>query len=393
MFKGLYLDGTGSASTDNPNVTSDLTVIVEFWKEIWPVAETQDLVSVYNSQGNQRSWIFRLLSGGLADFLWSTDGTAIDNTPGYSIAAILGFRAIKVEFDSDPGTVTISIADSKAGPWTQIGQHNIGSITTLFSSSADLLIGGHITGGGLTDPLQNSVIKAVEVYGGISTNLLVDARFDDLSRGTTSFTDNTSNVWTLSSDAIIVDGQTPEIGLWLPDSIEEVAEWAVVDTPGDLSEVNNNLIDAFVGDQTLNEQDAVITNNQGGGPFDADSSQKVKWREINGIAFVWWDIFFGANHDIPALGRIEIDLPVAADTSFHNVDLSLGVGDLIGEGHLYDSSSAGGRQLCSVQLMSGSKIRIDLEGGNPIRHLTGDDPFIPASSDTWVFNGVYKVAP
>lgn len=391
MFKGLFLDGSGFASTTNPDVNGDFTVVIELWKESWTPLVAESLAQVFEESGNQRSWDVKVGVGGTLQFVWSTDGAAVQTsesvvTVDSLVSAARESIALKIELDVDPGTVTMYSAPNRNGTFVQFFQESVG-ITSLFSSSADLVIG--------TAGLSNSVIRALEVYSDISTTLVVNAQFENEVRGTTSFVDDTTNTWTLSDNTIIIDGQTPEIGLWLPDSVEEMAEWAVADTPGELSEVNGNLIDAFVGDQALQSQQAVITNNNDEGPFGVGGggSRQVKWRVINGIAFVWWDILFGTNPSIPALGRIEIELPVAADTTFHNALENAGEGDTIGEAHLYDNSAESGRQLATTQLSDhADRIRLITETGVPIAHVTGDDPWVPADGDAWSITATYKVA-
>lgn len=393
MFKGLYLDGTGWATTTNPNITGDLTVIVELWKEIWETGVKENLACVYETSGGERSWYLDIDNGSnQLEFGWSTDGAvassfAADIPDSFKT---VDFTAFKMEFDSDPGTVELFAAETEAGPWTLLGTHNIGSITTLFSSSADLIVGMLRP----SDParlLTNAVVKKVQVYSSVGTGTpVVDADFDAEARGTTTFVDNQSNTWTLNNNSAIIDGQTPNLDLHVPDPTDIAKEWAE-GVAKEWNELNVESIDTYVGNKVLTEVDvSVFSEND---LVDVDGSAKARYMELGDLVVMWIEIKIGGSHTIPTLGFIEISLPVTPDASFHNKSSFAGRGDTVGEGHLYDASTATERQTAIVYLdFTVGRIRVALEENQVNRNLTGDDPFIPADGDAWNFSLMYKKA-
>lgn len=398
MFKGLYLNGSGYAETTNPNITGDLTVVAELWKERWSTDSNQALVSVYNTLANQRSWIFRIDNNDLLDFVWSTDGIAPLSTDGIQIPSKYrtnDFSRFKVEVNVDPinpGTVTFYAFDfdPAVNAYVQLSQEVIAANTSFFSSTADLVVGAISTTSPIpSDTIDNAVIKKVEVYNGININLVVDARFDLEVRGTTSFTDNTTNIWTLNPSASIIDGQTPNIGLWLPDVKDVANEWAK-DLTQELNELNAEAIDTFVTTGAFQTVDNVVINDTvNGGPYTHDGTAKVHWREIGDLVVMNIDIFFGANNTAKNAGFVQLILPVACDVVFHDTQAGSALGDIVGEAHLYDSSPEANRQNGVVFLASSDKVQIALmEGTSTI--LGGTVPFTPASGDSWNLSLVYK---
>lgn len=394
MFKGLFLDSLSWATAANPNLVSDFTVVVDLWKEDWNPVATEDFVTVYESAGNERSWRFGLNGSGDLQFVFSTDGTDANlfflTTPIPSFLESNEPVALKIEIDVDPGNVTFYSAPDRNSTFVQFAQVSHSGIITLNASTADLVVGARGLAGVGPDgsPLGNSTIKAVELYSDISTTLVVNAQFENEIRGTTSFTDDTANVWTLSDNAVIVDGQTPEMGLWLPDPTDVAKDWAVTT---ELSRLNAQAIDTFVGDLAFNKQDAVFRDINNGSPINANNIQEVKWIEINGIVLAWWDILFGSNPTNLSTGFIEVDLPVTADTTFHTPGASRFDSDLLGEGKLFRSQTNTDRVLCSTHLRSSTRIRIALDTGFQ-RDLNGDDPWTPDNLDGWNFNAIYKAA-
>lgn len=382
MFRGLYLDSSASAKTTNPNITGDLTVVVELWKEDWtPVA--QNWVTVWDT--SQRSWIVGQITSDELTFQYSTDGSAVADTVSFPIPSSFkteDFAAFKVEFDSDPGTITFYAAETKAGPWTSLGSHSIGSITALFSSTADLVVGQGV---------NHSVIKAVEVYSGISTSIVVNAIFENEVRGTTTFIDVTSNSWTLSPNAAIVDDRTPNIGLWLPDSTDLAKEWAK-DLTQELNELNVKAIDAFVGIQGFQTDNTFIIEGSAGGTVDLGSggTKEARWVLVGDLVIMSIDVLFGSSPSLPD-EAIHIHLPVGFDSSFHNSSSGPGTSDSVGEAHFYDNDLIGNRANGVVFLrIDPDVVAVALIFGDNHSALWGNAPFSVENGDSWNLNMLYK---
>lgn len=198
------------------DIVGDIDVRIELWPHTWRANREQILISKYLITGNQRSWVFYMDGSGYLKAAWSTDGTAggrIFVTSTAAVPATSGHLAVRFTLDVNNGaagnTAAFYTSPTIGGSWTQLGSSVVtAGVTSIFSSSADLTVGGgadvqSIFGGGAVG-VGGKIYKA-EVYNGIAGTRVANMDATAQTMGATSWSDGltTPNTWTVSSGARI----------------------------------------------------------------------------------------------------------------------------------------------------------------------------------------------
>lgn len=210
----LSLDGTATADASTPDaaaldITGDIDIRCELYLDNWADPAGPIFVAKWDDAGDERSYLFGVGSGLLA-ILWTTDGTL--GTLGQMfttqpVPLISGRLAVRVTLDVDNGssgrTATFYTAASIDGPWTQLGDADIDSGTTsIHAGTASLQVGNRSESG--TGAPTTGRVYAAEVRDGIDGTVVADPDFSAEDAGTTSFSDDAGNTWTLGGTAEIV---------------------------------------------------------------------------------------------------------------------------------------------------------------------------------------------
>ena len=170
------------------------------------------LLSKYDTTGNQRSWGLTYFNGYIS-FAWSPDGTLASLVSAQtSVMAVPnpsnGFLALKMTLDVNNGaggsTCTFYTSDSISGTWTQLGSPIVNAgVTSIFSSSAGILIGGSSSFSTYRSPLGR--VEKVEIRNGIAGTVVANPDFTAATAGASTLTDSTGKVWTAVGQALITD--------------------------------------------------------------------------------------------------------------------------------------------------------------------------------------------
>jgi hypothetical protein len=191
-------------------ITGDLDIRFEI-DTSWQPDGGIDIVGRYTRTGSDRSYAVAIYNG-WPELWWSTDGadsTGVTPTVKPPMP-LIGRRAIRVTLDVNNGsggyTVTWYTSDSISGTWTQLGDAiaTTGGTTSINAGTSRMEIGDLEYGNGTFNIAQVATrIYAVQVYDGIGGTLVADADFTGLADGATSFTDSTSNDWTVVGGTVI----------------------------------------------------------------------------------------------------------------------------------------------------------------------------------------------
>lgn len=228
---GPRLDLTSSTYTmSTPDAASlDITGDIDVRIDVAPTTWTsgQMLVNRYAVGGNH-AWSLMLEPDGRLTFKWTTTG--VDQRFATSTLPVPGGRRrqLRATLDVNNGasgtTVEFWVASGRGG-WTRLGAPVVSTGTTsVYNPTAPLHIGNpvaiSVTPNG--NPLGRLVgsVYGVQVYAGIGGVLRVDvAPEDQAAAGTTSFTDGTGRVWTLTGAASLSNSHVRmegEIPAWPP---------------------------------------------------------------------------------------------------------------------------------------------------------------------------------
>lgn len=142
-FQGAFT--SDKASLD---IVGDIDIRIDVDPYSWRTSNM--FISKYLVTGNQRSWALYMDNNGFLIFVWSTDGTSagrIFSTSTVPVPATSGRLSIKVAFKVNNGagsnTTAFATAATIGGTYTQLGTTIIkAGVTSIFSSSAELVIGG-----------------------------------------------------------------------------------------------------------------------------------------------------------------------------------------------------------------------------------------------------------
>ncbi|SCF22556.1 hypothetical protein [Micromonospora mirobrigensis] len=181
------------------------------------------LAARFEPTGNQRCWYFGVVPGGYLGFVWYTDG---GSTFGFAqstvpiVAEASGELTVNVELDVDNGAGGWSVrfyqARTMAGPWQQVGATRTGAgVTSVFNSASTPLNVGweHNVN---AQPFVGDLIALQVRVGG---TLVTSPNFASMSLGTSTLTDAQGRVYTLSSEARVIDRGARFYG--------EVSSWPV----------------------------------------------------------------------------------------------------------------------------------------------------------------------
>ncbi|MFJ6615462.1 hypothetical protein ACIQPT_34880 [Streptomyces sp. NPDC091289] len=217
----LRLEGNTSSYARTPDIadldiTGDIDVRVEATAD-WYGTTSQALLGKWDSDGNQRSYLLRILDGTIV-FNWSTAGSAtlFAQRP---LPALPKRAALRATLDVNNGaggfTARFYWAPTMDGPWSQIGDVLSSTpATSIYSGSTPLEIAPVLASG--VTPLEGQVHRA-EVRAGINGTVVADFDVRSLPEGTTGWTDSVGRTWTVGSDATITDRQYRfhgEISAW-----------------------------------------------------------------------------------------------------------------------------------------------------------------------------------
>lgn len=200
--------GAGDRASTPDHASLDITGALELWVDLSaaavPPAAVQTLAGKWATTGNQRSFLFQVLTDGKLRFMWSTDGTATVTADSPSpITLPAGVRrALGVRFNPNTGTgwrVEFHIADQVDGPATLLGVTTGGAATSVFAGSAAFEVGGN----GTATPFIGQMFAA-QLRNGIAGTIVTEPDFTNLAGGTTVFTDLFGRPWTLNLNADII---------------------------------------------------------------------------------------------------------------------------------------------------------------------------------------------
>lgn len=194
------------SSLDNidNSITGDIDIRVLVSLDDWTPAADRTLFSKYNTVGDQRSFRMYVDTGGVFKFAWSTAGTlgSLITESGPSTAAYPDgtsrWLRVTMDVDNGGGNREVRFFDSPNGVvWTQLSLVT-GAVTSIFNSTASLLVGAINTGGAA---LEGNAFYA-ELRRGINGGIV--ARFDPSNilfvsaQSPTSFVGGAGETWSLS---------------------------------------------------------------------------------------------------------------------------------------------------------------------------------------------------
>lgn len=296
-YGGLYLPGSSGAYASTPDnaaldITGDIDLRADVTVAAWQTpAVTIPFVAKYTEAGNQRSYVLQL-AGGLLQFVWSNDGTAVLQVLSTAAVPISSGRlAVRATLDVNNGaggnTVTFYTAPAINGPWTQLGIAVVtGFTTSIFNSTAVGQIHG-INGTGTT---ATYVTHAAEIRNGIDGTAVANPDFDAQAAGTTSFADPAGRTWTMNGTSSIISGYaaaeirsvgTRNCGLRVADLAGDIAttpDNAALDITGDI----DLRIDLTMTDWSNRYTNVVCKWNQPG-----QQSYLLQIAPNGAVTFVW----------------------------------------------------------------------------------------------------------
>ena len=207
----LYLpgiSGNNATTLDSAalDITGDIDVRCKVALETWFSANTQVLVSKFNATGNQRSYALRVVSSGLLNFTWSTNGAGAGANPIVSSTVALPVVDsqtlwVRATLDVDNGASgnTVTFYTSNDGTnWTQLGDAVVtASTTSIFNSTSNVIVGSRDAG--VTELARGKFFRA-QILDGIGGTVAFDADFETAmtSQTVASFTESSSNAATIT---------------------------------------------------------------------------------------------------------------------------------------------------------------------------------------------------
>ncbi|MEU3972336.1 hypothetical protein [Streptomyces bacillaris] len=207
----LQLAGNTSSYARTPDhnsldITGDIDLRVEATTD-WYSPASQSLLGKWDSVGNRRSYLLRIINGQLI-LNWSVAGNS--TLTALTILPALPRRAaLRATLDVNNGTGGYTArfywAPSLDGPWEQISDPVSNTPTTSIYSGTTPLEVAPIDATGVT-PLKGRVHRA-EARAGIGGTVV--AAFDARAQpeGATSWTDTAGRTWTLGPAATVSDRQ------------------------------------------------------------------------------------------------------------------------------------------------------------------------------------------
>lgn len=214
-----YMPGTvGSYLATPDTAVLDLTDVVDVRMDITPDAwrsnpEGRLLAAKLSLDSSQQSWAFIRRSAGQLRLLWSPDGTSaarIGVSSTVPIPVDSGRLAVRAALEGDNGaggyTVTFYTAPTIDGPWTPLGDPVVGAgVTSVFASTADLMIGaGYVGGPVFSDLLQfHGRLHGFQLADGAGI-VVADPGILDQAEDATEWTGPDGLIWTAHGTARIL---------------------------------------------------------------------------------------------------------------------------------------------------------------------------------------------
>ncbi len=175
----LYLPGaTGnyaSVPSAGLNVTGDLDVSVDVALDDWTPTGDARVASKYTAGGDQRGWILQVNASGTLTLFWSATGVGVLTAQSTAVNTLTdGTRhTIRATLDVDNGAGGYVVRFYVDG--AQLGAAVTGGTTTsVFASSAQLIVGASDAGGGV--PAAGKFYGAV-IKDGIDGTTVLDVDF------------------------------------------------------------------------------------------------------------------------------------------------------------------------------------------------------------------------
>ncbi|MCY1141386.1 hypothetical protein OWR29_25590 [Actinoplanes sp. Pm04-4] len=214
-FTGQAGDNVSTPDHASLDVTGDVDVRLDADME-YGVPSGLALAGKYVTSGNQRSWLFMMLSTGQPAIRWSANGTTfLDATSTAALPQPARRTRLRFTLDVNNGasgwTVTFYTAPSMAGPWTQLGAPVTGSgVTSVYSSTAPLVLGEAT---GITLGRTRRKIHAFQMRNGINGTVIANLDLAAVLPGTATVTDSAGRVWTPAGAARFDTGDIRFCGL------------------------------------------------------------------------------------------------------------------------------------------------------------------------------------
>lgn len=171
-------------------VTGDLELQLDFWRS----TDQAGAVASKSDPAGTHAWLLEVV-GGRPRLFWSPDGSSL---PSATANAPLpsGRVTLRVTLAVATGTVTFYTGPAPGGPWTQLGDPVIAGATSLFASTAPMIVAGD----------NNTAVFGryyeFRMLNGIGGTLVANPVFSAQSAGATSFSDAQGNPYTVVSAEI-----------------------------------------------------------------------------------------------------------------------------------------------------------------------------------------------
>jgi hypothetical protein len=199
---GDYVSTPDSAQL---SITGDIDIRAKVTPDDWTPSATQYIAGKWNSNGTLRDYILSLRdTGALAIDWYDSGGTArslVSDVPSLS-----GTLWVRVSLDVDNGA---SDADARfytstdGATWTQSGAtKSLGATSSIRDTAAACVIGARDGDGTLA--FAGKIYRA-QIYDGIAGTLVADFNPTEWTVGSSTYTDDQGNVWTLQGNATVGD--------------------------------------------------------------------------------------------------------------------------------------------------------------------------------------------
>jgi len=199
-YLNLTGDTAGGATTPDAvalDLVGDLDIRVEATAD-WLTTTPQFLIGKYTAP-SQQSWYLIVLNGGLV-LQWTANGTTTRTAFSDGIPKLGPRAAVRATLDVDNGasgvTATFYTSDSLDGTWTAFSTVTSGTTTSIFNSTAPLVI-GISTGASATTISPIGRVHRAEVRNGINGTVVASPDFRAKTPGTTSFADSAGRTWSV----------------------------------------------------------------------------------------------------------------------------------------------------------------------------------------------------
>jgi len=215
--KFLSLPGTSGNYASTPsvstlNIAGDIDIIVRVALDNWKSSlDYQGLVAKRSLSSAAYSFRINNTGSGFPEFVWWTTGgqTVITATgaPPFTNGQAGWLRcAVSVATSQASFYYSTQTAEPTLAQWTLINTSPPGAASTIDPTSANLYIGSGVNGG--TQMSAGKFYNAI-VKDGINGTTVFNANFGSVGIGTTSFTESTGKVVSVTGSAArIVDGTT-----------------------------------------------------------------------------------------------------------------------------------------------------------------------------------------